>query len=350
MYALAEHYKDKKVLITYPIGSLNTQIPKEFLSYGADKNEMALINNKALSFETRIQMMTWKTIDNIENQKWFDKFDVLLVDECHRFSTDKTIRMLSRFRNAEYRYGLTGTHKKDIISRQKLKGIFGPPHVFTTNKEMMDKGVSSKLMINIIVLEYTDIERHDLMKKVENKAPLEKYKIEIEDIKKIEKRNKFVANLALSLKGNTVLLFRGLNHGDEIFKYIESKVDKDVKTYYIDGSIEYELRDIYREEIDANKKTITSAAIQAFGTGTNIKNINDLILAHPILSSETLIQSIGRALRTSETKKTSTLFDIADDFSIEIEGYSNFGMKHLKERIKIYNKEKFEYKIYKVKI
>jgi hypothetical protein len=40
------------------------------------------------------------------------------------------------------------------------------------------------------------------------------------------------------------------------------------------------------------------------------------------------------------------LFDIADDMSWKSK--KNFTLLHFMERIKIYNEEKFEYKIYKV--
>jgi hypothetical protein len=58
------------------------------------------------------------------------------------------------------------------------------------------------------------------------------------------------------------------------------------------------------------------------------------------------MQSIGRGLRKSDTKDSATLFDIADDMSWKSK--KNFTLLHFMERIKIYNEEKFEYKIYKV--
>jgi hypothetical protein len=48
----------------------------------------------------------------------------------------------------------------------------------------------------------------------------------------------------------------------------------------------------------------------------------------------------------SDTKTTCTLFDIGDDF--EYNGKMNYTMRHMLERVKYYNQENFDYKIYKI--
>jgi hypothetical protein len=51
-------------------------------------------------------------------------------------------------------------------------------------------------------------------------------------------------------------------------------------------------------------------------------------------------------LRKSDTKDSATLYDIADDLSWK--STSNFTLKHLMERVKIYDEEKFDYKLYSI--
>ena len=57
------------------------------------------------------------------------------------------------------------------------------------------------------------------------------------------------------------------------------------------------------------------------------------------------LQSIGRGLRVSDDKKDLKLFDIADDLQCE-----NYTLNHLKERINIYNEEKFVYNIHTINL
>ena len=58
------------------------------------------------------------------------------------------------------------------------------------------------------------------------------------------------------------------------------------------------------------------------------------------------LQSIGRSLRLGENKDQATLYDIADD--LRYKEHMNFTLRHFVERTKIYNEEKFTYKIYKI--
>jgi hypothetical protein len=60
------------------------------------------------------------------------------------------------------------------------------------------------------------------------------------------------------------------------------------------------------------------------------------------------LQSIGRGLRVGDNKTAATLFDIADDFRVG--KFTNYTLKHFIERLKIYDDEKFEYKIYPIEL
>jgi superfamily II DNA or RNA helicase len=57
---------------------------------------------------------------------------------------------------------------------------------------------------------------------------------------------------------------------------------------------------------------------------------------------------VGRGLRKAEGKDKATLFDISDDLSWK--KHKNFSLKHFVERIKIYNTEKFDYKLRSIKL
>jgi hypothetical protein len=59
-------------------------------------------------------------------------------------------------------------------------------------------------------------------------------------------------------------------------------------------------------------------------------------------------RSIGRGLRLGSNKESATLFDIADDMTYK--SRKNFTLDHFMERMKIYNDEKFEYKIYTINL
>ena len=51
-------------------------------------------------------------------------------------------------------------------------------------------------------------------------------------------------------------------------------------------------------------------------------------------------------MRKGDNKESATLFDVADN--LQWKSKLNFTLQHFAERIKMYNEEKFKYKIYKV--
>ena len=93
---------------------------------------------------------------------------------------------------------------------------------------------------------------------------------------------------------------------------------------------------------------IIVASFGTFSTGINIRNLHNIIFASPSKSRIRNLQSIGRGLRKSDNKEKATLYDIADD--LRYKKHENFTLKHFIERVKLYNEEKFKFRIYNIRI
>jgi superfamily II DNA or RNA helicase len=91
---------------------------------------------------------------------------------------------------------------------------------------------------------------------------------------------------------------------------------------------------------------IIVASSNCFSTGINIKNLHQIIFAAPTKSQIRVLQSIGRGLRKSDNGSVTTVYDISDNFAWKKK--KNYTMVHAIERIKIYEKERFSYKIYEI--
>ena len=118
--------------------------------------------------------------------------------------------------------------------------------------------------------------------------------------------------------------------------------------YFVYGATSAEQREEIRTIVDKSKNSTTIASYGTFSTGINIRNINNIVLASPSKSKIRVLQSIGRGLRTSSSKDSILVFDIADDISYK--GRYNFTLNHFFERLNIYNEEQFDYDISKVKL
>ena len=107
-------------------------------------------------------------------------------------------------------------------------------------------------------------------------------------------------------------------------------------------------REKVREITEKSSDAIIVASMGTFSTGVNIRNLHNIIFASPSKSQIRVLQSIGRGLRKTDDGKPTTVYDIADD--LHWKSKKNYTLVHAAERIKIYAKEKFKYKIYDINI
>ena len=142
---------------------------------------------------------------------------------------------MTKLHHAKHRFGFTGTLDGTQTHKWVLEGLFGPTYKVTRTKELMEKGHLSKLDIMCLVL------KHKPQK-------FETYEDEIQYLITNEKRNKFITNLALDLKGNTLILYsRVENHGKPLFDKINSLTGDDRKVFFVHGGVNADERELVRE-------------------------------------------------------------------------------------------------------
>ena len=146
--------------------------------------------------------------------------------------------------------------------------------------------------------------------------------------------------------GNTLVLFNYIEkHGEPLFEIINNSVDKDRKIFFVHGGTEVADREEVRLITEEQDNAVIIASYGTFSTGINIKRLHNIVFASPSKSRIRNLQSIGRVLRRGEGKDMATLYDIADDI-----GGQNYTLKHLNERVNIYNDENFNYEVIKVNL
>ena len=203
---------------------------------------------------------------------------------------------------------------------------------------MIEQGHLSPFKIKAILLKYSDISRQ-YTKGFE-------YRKEIEWLFASSARNKFIRNLALSISGNTLILFQRVDsHGKLLYNDI-SNFAKGRAVHYIHGGVDGDEREEIRSLLETVDNDILVASYGTLSTGVNIKNLHNIIFAAPSKSKIRVMQSIGRGLRKLESKKMTTLFDIGDDLSWK--KHKNYTLSHFQERINMYASESFPFKMYSV--
>ena len=172
----------------------------------------------------------------------------------------------------------------------------------------------------------------------------ETFEDEVQYIITHDRRNNFIKNLALDLKGNTLILYaRVEGHGEPLYDLINNNKVDNRHVFFVHGGVATEDREKVREITEQENDAIIVASYGTFSTGINIKRLHNVIFASPSKSRVRNLQSIGRVLRKGNGKVKATLYDIADDISYK--SRKNYTLNHLIERIKVYNEENFNYDI-----
>jgi superfamily II DNA or RNA helicase len=342
IYLLTQYLK-KKTLIIVPTVSLVQQMNGDFKDYGYDGECHLITAGVDKESDEDIVISTWQSIYKMPKQ-WFQQFDVIIGDEAHLFKAKSLTSIMTKLVDCKYRFGFTGTLDDAQTHKLVLEGLFGGVEKVTTTAELIEKGTLADFKVKCIALQYPD--------HVKQAHAKDKYQEEVEFLVLNEARNKFIRNLALSLKGNTLLLYNFVEkHGKPLHKDILAAVNKSVdkrNVYFVSGEVKGSEREEIRHIVEKQDDAIIVASYGTFSTGINIKQLNNIVFCSPSKSRIRVMQSIGRGLRKSETKTSATLFDIADNLTWKSK--ANYTLDHFAERLKMYNDEKFDYKMYRVKI
>ena len=331
----------KKGLLIVPTTSLVEQMYSDFASYGYDSDTYCHRQYAGKDKHTNafLTITTWQSIYK-NSAEYFEQFDFVLGDEAHQFKAKSLTTILSGCTNAKYRIGTTGTLDGTQTHRLVLEGLFGPVYKATTTSELIEKGQLADFKIKCLVLKHAE----EICKQARDWD----YNTEIEYIVKNQARNDFIRNLALSLKGNTLILFQFVEkHGKDLHNNIKSNAGKR-HVFFVFGGTDVEIRESVRSITEKENDAIIVASYGTFSTGVNIRNLHNIIFASPSKSRIRNLQSIGRGLRIGDNKTEAVLFDIADDFRVG--KFTNYTLKHFIERVKIYDEEKFNYKFYNIEL
>tara|TARA_B100000161_G_scaffold205867_1_gene151001 strand:+ start:174 stop:1646 length:1473 start_codon:yes stop_codon:yes gene_type:complete len=329
----------KDILIVVPTTSLVEQMYNDFKSYGYDVENRChkIYSGKDKNTFKRIVISTWQSIHRFPKE-WFARFGTVFGDECHGFKSKSLTTIMNKCTEAEYRFGTTGTLDGALTHELVLQGLFGKVYRVTSTRALQDNDTLARLDIRRIILEYSKEVKKNFGKKT--------YQEEIEFIVTNDKRNNFIKNLTLDLKGNTLVLYNYVEkHGKPLYNLMKDQVKEGRKIFFVSGETAATDREAIRAIVEKQKDSITVASLGTFSTGINIRNLHNIVFASPSKSQIRVLQSIGRGLRKTDDGKSTTLYDIIDDITKK-----NYGMLHADERLRIYGREKFNHKTYRVSL
>lgn len=358
---LLPELEDKKFFVVVPSGHLVEQMYSDFENYAngstikwsVGKHCQKISKDYKKSIDRQIVITTWQSLKNIPRYA-LDSMAALFVDEVHGAKADVLSRIISDSIYCPMKHGLTGSLDGFESNEMFIEGMFGPRKVIMTAKESIDKGVATPIKVNSIILKYSDSIKKDfaevLYKTEDGKKRNSKewYSTEKDFVYSLEQRKKFIKNLALSLEGNTLILFDTIDkYQIPIYEMLKEEYDE---VYLINGDVSNEERDKIKARMEkGDKKIITLATYGTMAVGVSIKNMKNMIFASSTKAMIRIIQSIGRLMRKHANKNVATIYDVVDDLSMGRK-YQGYMISHGKKRVKIYADERHPVKFYPVEI
>jgi superfamily II DNA or RNA helicase len=344
LYSLIRWY-DLKTLLIVPTQNLVLQMFNDFKDYSSkdstfnvDENcHIIMAGKEKNNPNSQVYISTWQSVVNM-SKEYFDQFGLVIVDEAHGAKAKSLTSIMEKCTDCLYKFGATGTLDDSETHEMVLTGLFG--RIFEADKtiNMMNRNQVSNLNIKCAILKYDDPTCK------ENKGL--KYADEIKFITSHEKRNQLICKIAEEQKDTTLVLFQYLEHGKYLYEHLKKISKKPV--YYIAGNVNSDDRELVRQTAEAQPGSIIVASMGTYSTGVNLRNLYTVIFASPSKAKIKILQSIGRVLRLGDRSNNVTLIDVVDDMSHK--SYKNFALKHFLERINLYSKEGFKYKIFKISL
>ena len=349
---LLTHRNVRKIMMVVPKVDLVLQPTADFTEYNNGKLDIKIqqiFSGCKATPDANIYIGTYQSLCK-ECAAFFKQFDVVLTDEVHLATSSSQIKIMDMCK-FPYRIGLSGT----IPTTKYADGLtlvsnFGPILVDIRAKQLQEEGYISNCKITQVRLDYTSDKQKEAFKGAKkNLVKMGKgkdmFQLENKFVNESEKRFFIIAKLISSTKKNTMVLFKDLEYGKKLFKWMKENTTKMV--YYIDGQIDKRVREEIRKRMEIRDDVILIASFGTSSTGISIDKIFNIFFVSSYKSISTVLQSIGRGLRKNENinKDFVNIYDISDDL------YSGcYEMAHARERIKIYESQGFPYEVKKLKM
>ena len=337
------------------------------------------------------------------NPKFFNKFDVICIDECHKADCESIKQIMAQpfVKNAKLIFGFSGTlPDKNTIESYGCQALLGPCIQTIETMDLVEAGYLAKPVILQVRIKYPDnltdeyikygeylcsnYEVEDGKKVLRPKderdmtmihvkkppiviqqmkdnvefglLPKESYRDNLVDMCKAQGANLLVLEQMIAEHSKKKLevirdiAFEWSNSNGIIFAHNEAYIDylekyfKDVwpdrPIYKMKGTTTPKRRTTIIEAMNnKDKDAILIASYGVVSTGLTFKNIDYAVFAQSFKSQFIVLQSIGRGLLKTEEKDKFYLYDLIDVLPTECI------KKQGDAKVKRYKDKKFEYKI-----
>jgi len=325
---------EKIGMISLPTGSGKTLCAAELIRR-INMKTLFIVNKKSLAVQTKKELENMLGVDigmigmGINNPKFitvgliqtinkniksFDSYlssiGMCVIDECHGSASLSYRKLSYRLKNTKYRIGLSATTFRTDEKDMNMTAMLGDVVIKIGAMELIDKDYLADTIINFI--EYDVPENEIILMNERAKTGLinetEQYhSLYKEFIVENNMRNAMICDLVNKYKDKKILIVtKAVDHG----KILSDMIGCD----FIYGDTPISERNDLLDKFNKGDIDKLIGSIQVFGEGINIPSMDILINAAANSSDVRSIQTIGRVMRKTDTKKVGMYIDFIDSF------------------------------------
>jgi superfamily II DNA or RNA helicase len=226
----------------------------------------------------------------------------------------------------------------DLLDQWNIIGKMGPILYEKQSITLRDSKQIANIHIQILIFNYIN---KPALSAPNSLSPTKAFDEEIQFLINSSKRNEKISTICKNTDKNTLVVCERISHGEALYNSL-IQTCQNKKIYFIQGSVDVAVREEIRALMEKENNIVCIAISKIFAEGINIKNLHYIVFAASGKAKIKILQTIGRGVRLHPLKNMLYIFDIADNLR-----YSN---KHLKERIKLYETEKIQFKTSEIQI
>lgn len=263
-----------------------------------EKREYQKKQRKAKKKIKSVTIICYQSLDNI-SEEYLKQVDTLIVDECHHASAITYRRAFLKMPNAQYKYFFSATPWRDQQADfyLLLAGIGENVIYELRGKTAAEQGIISTPELIIV----KPPKKKGIYKLRKPRDIIE------EGILFNSERNNCIVQEAKELYDNGHNVFIAVNEIVHLEILEERFHDIGIDAVTIHGEMPPQVKNRNKKIVGTSKEPMISIGTMAVGEGTDMPNINAVVLASGGRSTIRLIQRIGRGSR-----KTSLNFKVID--------------------------------------
>lgn len=277
-----------------------------------------------ITFAT-VQTVARRLKDDPDMKALLEMYELVIVDEAHKFSSEQFVKAISACTNAYYRLGLTATPfmRGDKNEEYNLRGSIGDVIYEVTNSDLISRGLLARPYVKYIEMT-SDKPLDDLSdyREVYSQGVVNN---KIRNVKIVD-----VVNSLKKKKPKILVVTSDVSHANLLQKMIS---DSGVKSELCTGATDAKTRQKSLAKLEKGRiDCIVASTI--FDEGINIESLGSIVLAAGGKSVPALYQRIGRTMRKKGEEEN---YCIVVDF---IDRQHGILLNQSKQRLKIIKGEK----------